>query len=140
MSAASVVLDRLDGVRQTAPDRWIARCPSHEDKSPSLSIRETADGRVLLHDFAGCRTADIMSALCLSMADLFEKPLAQFLPPIKARIPARDVIELVGHEIDLAGILLAEIIDGRGCTELAWQRLAKAAQRINSVRNYVNGR
>ena len=39
MSAAARLLDRLTGVKQTAPGRWIAKCPAHEDRSPSLSIR-----------------------------------------------------------------------------------------------------
>ena len=46
-------LDLLEDVRQTGLDQWMARCPSHEDKTPSLSIREGDDGRVLLHCFAG---------------------------------------------------------------------------------------
>jgi hypothetical protein len=41
---------------------WIARCPAHQDKSPSLSIREQ-DGRVLVHCFSGCSQADVIDAL-----------------------------------------------------------------------------
>jgi DNA primase len=37
---------------------WTACCPAHNDKGPSLAIRETEDGRVLLHCFAGCETLD----------------------------------------------------------------------------------
>ena len=37
---AATILDRLDGVRPTGDGRWIARCPAHDDRSPSLSIRE----------------------------------------------------------------------------------------------------
>jgi len=49
MTAAQRLLDRLDGVKRVADGRWMAKCPAHEDKRPSLSIRETDDGRVLLH-------------------------------------------------------------------------------------------
>ncbi len=38
-------------------------CPSHEDASPSLSITEGADGRVLVHCFAGCTFEAIRDAL-----------------------------------------------------------------------------
>ena len=34
---------------------WQAHCPAHDDRSPSLSIREAEDGRVLLHDFGAVR-------------------------------------------------------------------------------------
>lgn len=65
------LLARLDRVRQTGADRWIARCPAHDDRSPSLSVRALPDGRVLLHDFAGCDVGDVLAALGLSLADLY---------------------------------------------------------------------
>src|SRR5574341_721332 len=57
------VLSRLDRVRR-APHGFIARCPAHHDRTPSLSIREL-DGRVTLHCFAGCLEADCWRALDL---------------------------------------------------------------------------
>jgi hypothetical protein len=50
---------------------WTALCPAHKDREPSLSIREGADGRILLKCFAGCDTAKIVAALGLTMRDLF---------------------------------------------------------------------
>jgi len=41
---------------------WMAKCPAHDDRNPSLSIRE-ADGKVLLHCHAGCRQRDVIDAL-----------------------------------------------------------------------------
>jgi hypothetical protein len=64
------LLSRLDGVRSRGTGRWSARCPFHEDHSPSLSIGEGAD-RILLHCFALCENQDIVAALGLTMADLF---------------------------------------------------------------------
>ncbi len=63
------LLARLEAVRRTGPDRWLARCPAHEDRRPSLSIREGDDGRVLIYDFAGCGAADVVAALGLDLAD-----------------------------------------------------------------------
>jgi putative DNA primase/helicase len=42
---------------------WIARCPAHDDRDPSLSIADGIDGRVLLTCFAGCSWAAIRDAL-----------------------------------------------------------------------------
>ena len=33
---------------------WMARCPAHDDRTPSLSIRDGADGKVLVRCHAGC--------------------------------------------------------------------------------------
>ena len=38
-------------------------CPAHQDSTPSLSVTETRDGRILLHCFAGCRQLDVIDAL-----------------------------------------------------------------------------
>jgi hypothetical protein len=71
MTPIETILTRLKGVRQVGPGRWVARCPSHEDRSPSLSVREGEDLRVLLHDFAGCEPEAIVQALGLELRDLF---------------------------------------------------------------------
>lgn len=63
------LLSRLAGVRQTGPDRWTARCPAHEDRSPSLSIRDTGE-RVLMNCFAGCHPEDVLAAVGLTWRDL----------------------------------------------------------------------
>lgn len=52
---------------------WMAKCPAHEDRSPSLSIRE-GDGKVLLHCFAGCSLEAICNAAKIAIPDLFYQP------------------------------------------------------------------
>lgn len=42
---------------------WVVRCPAHEDKTPSLAIREGRDGRALVKCHAGCDQDDVISAL-----------------------------------------------------------------------------
>jgi hypothetical protein len=54
--------------------RWKARCPAHNDRSPSLSIREGDDGRVLVLCRAGCSLDSILAALKLAKRDLFAGP------------------------------------------------------------------
>lgn len=50
---------------------FLAKCPAHDDKNPSLSISEGADGRALLKCQAGCDTKDVIAALGLEPRDLF---------------------------------------------------------------------
>lgn len=49
---------------------WMARCPAHDDRSPSLSISET-NGKVLLHCHAGCTTEAVCTAAGIELRDLF---------------------------------------------------------------------
>ena len=67
---AAPLLARLDGVRPAGDGRWYARCPAHDDKSPSLSIRETGD-KVLIHCFVGCDAEDVLTAVGLEWSDLY---------------------------------------------------------------------
>jgi hypothetical protein len=68
------VLEALERVH-AAPRRsggcWVARCPAHADGTPSLSISEGLDGRVLIKCHAGCATEAVLAALGLSYRDLF---------------------------------------------------------------------
>lgn len=64
------LLSALQKVRPTANGEWVARCPSHNDKSPSLAVKDCGDGRILLHCFAGCSVEEVTGAIGLSLSDL----------------------------------------------------------------------
>lgn len=49
---------------------WMAQCPAHDDRRPSLAITEGEDGRVLIHCHAGCPPEEVCAAVGLCMADL----------------------------------------------------------------------
>lgn len=138
MSAPTKLLDRLDKVRQTGPGRWLARCPAHEDRSPSLSLREVDDGRVLLHCFGGCQMSDVLCALGLSVADLFEKALAHSLPRTHSTIPARDILTALDHEILVATLILHDVVRQRRIGSDQFNRLSQAAARIGAARDMVS--
>src|SRR5262245_20263776 len=63
------VLARLEGVKKCGAG-WTARCPSHDDRTNSLSVSE-ASGRVLLHCHAGCTAEKVCTALRIELKDLF---------------------------------------------------------------------
>lgn len=112
--SADVLLSRLDGVRQSAPDRWMAKCPGHEDKSPSLSIRE-AEGKTLIHCFSGCSAPDILTAVGLSLSDLFPEPLT--LSGTKPMRPnhwhaAREALKTLHREVLIVAIAAENIAAG----------------------------
>ncbi len=54
-----------------ARDGWQCRCPAHEDRTPSLSIKVGDDGCALVHCHAGCSFDSICAALKLTKAELF---------------------------------------------------------------------
>ena len=64
-----VVLARLENPKRSGTG-WSARCPAHDDRTPSLSVAEGDDGRVLVHCHAGCAPEAIVEAWGLQMSDL----------------------------------------------------------------------
>lgn len=68
---AEQLLTRLEGVRARGDGRWLARCPAHEDRSPSLTIRQASD-KILIFCWASCSPIEICSAIGLSLADLYD--------------------------------------------------------------------
>jgi putative DNA primase/helicase len=42
---------------------WMARCPAHDDRKPSLSIHDADDGRVLVRCHAGCEQERVIAVL-----------------------------------------------------------------------------
>ena len=64
-----ILLARLEGVRPAGPHSWVARCPAHDDRDPSLSV-SVKGGRILLYCFAGCTPDEVLGAVGLTWKDL----------------------------------------------------------------------
>src|SRR6516162_1697857 len=76
------------GDYKKAGDGYKARCPAHEDRTPSLSINETEDSTVLLKCHAGCSTEAVVKALGLTLRDLFPRVAETPRKPRKAGVSA----------------------------------------------------
>ncbi|CAG1010435.1 hypothetical protein PHYC_03850 [Phycisphaerales bacterium] len=75
----------------------MARCPSHDDREPSLSVAAGDDGRVLIHCHAGCTVESILGAVRLHMSDLFEPKGATRSPakPKRATVKVSPNLEAI---------------------------------------------
>ena len=130
---ADNLLSRLDKVKPTGPGRWIACCPSHKDKSPSLAVRELDDGRTLVHCFAGCSALDVVSAAGLEMDALFPERAIQHGKPERRPFPAADVLRCVAFETLVVTVAAASVIGGTPLNELDRARLMLASGRIQAA-------
>ena len=117
---AENLLSRLENVRQTGPGKWLALCPAHEDRSPSLSIREADDCRLLIHCWAGCDPESVITALGLSWRDLYpdrwreaeartlahgHRRLKKSLGEITQQDYARNVLVIAAADIEAGKVL-----------------------------------
>jgi hypothetical protein len=136
LSAADKVLPRLPRVKRTAPGKWSACCPAHEDKSPSLSIRELEDGRLLLYCFGGCSVEEVVGAVGLGMEDLFPPrgaaPGAGTKPERRTFIPA-DVFDIARKEIGVAAIISCDMHSHKAISDDDHDRLLQAVQTLDRI-------
>ncbi len=96
---------------------WLARCPAHSDRLPSLSIGTGRGGRTLLKCHAGCEPTAIVSALGLTLRDLFADTEPQARYRTSRRVTTGDVerelqaelARIVASDSDIAGFDVAEL-------------------------------
>jgi hypothetical protein len=138
--SASALLSRLEGVREVAPRRWIARCPAHEDRNPSLAIQETDGGKILIFCHAGCGAADVLSAVGLDFSDLYPASrgfdsAARHSAP--RRLDANLALHSFGHEIYTVAIIVEDFRqkcqECQKCVEQIRSRLDLSLFRTNRL-------
>ncbi|MCC7035724.1 MAG: toprim domain-containing protein [Alphaproteobacteria bacterium] len=62
MSQAEIIAKALSGERRIGSG-WMVRCPMHNDRTPSLSLADGENGRLLVKCFAGCDARSILGFL-----------------------------------------------------------------------------
>ncbi len=131
--SAKTLLERLDGVRSTGHARWIAKCPAHDDRRPSLSIRQSDTGAILAYCWAGCTIDAIAAAAGLNVADLFPPRL----PDVHSARPRASALTplLATFELDLliVQILLADLAKAKPIADVDRATAKAAAARVWSA-------
>ena len=133
------LLSRLDKVKKTGNGNWLACCPAHQDRSPSLAIGEKQNGVLVIHCHAGCIPLDILAAVGMEFFDLFPEKLAHHITHLRKPFPAADVLEAISTETLLVHIDADRMSKGEILDSLELARLKLASKRIMTGRNLVNG-
>lgn len=138
------LLSRLEKVKPSGTDKWIARCPAHPDKTPSMSVKLTADGTILMHDFGGCSIDDICGAIGIETYDLFPERQNEWQKnPEKPvvfgtlRFSAIDALRCLAGEGSILLLLACDMADGKVLTPADNDRLTTALGRINAAMEYL---
>lgn len=137
--SVDALLSRLEKVRATGKATWTARCPAHEDKTPSLSVRETDDGHVLIYCHAQCGIDRIASALGVDLAEFFPPKPVNTSPPLRRPFPAADVLECVSAETAIVLVCASTVRQGEKLSDVDHKRLLVAVERIEQARRLALG-
>lgn len=135
---AEALLSRLDKVKPRGSGRWIACCPAHNDRSPSLSIRELDDGRVLVHCFSGCEVEAVLGAVGLTFDALYPEKLTGNGKTRERRpFPATDILRALLHETLVVAFAGDKIANGELLATVDQERLTAAVERIRATAGMV---
>ena len=133
---ADKLLSRLEKVKAKGDNSWMACCPAHNDKNPSLIVTEK-DERVLIHCFSHqCDVSDIVQAVGLELSDLFPEQIKiEGSRPIKKkRFPAEAILEALADELAITEIGLAALDNGGTLNQKAQARMKEASNRFTNAR------
>lgn len=137
------ILYKLKGVRKLGPDRWIARCCAHDDRRPSLSIKN-ANGKILIHCFTGCSYESIIAALGIDNSKPLRAPA-----PVRKAIEDKPIDALAmwkrwfestdGRHLDALGMSLGVDTDCLKAIGCAWSTFGAWAFPMRDASNKVIG-
>ncbi len=134
------LLNKLERVRRMGDNRWIACCPAHGDRHPSLNIRLTDDDTILLVcRSGGCSAHDIVSAVGMNMTDLFPKTDRHHAPRQKYPFSAREILAAMVPESFCIALIGKQMSQGITPDEKTLQTLLKAVERISAAHSYEEG-
>ena len=124
------ILGRLQKVRKSGQDNWIACCPAHNDRTPSLAIKHASDGKILIKCWSGCNPSEILGAIDLTFMDLFPDTIDYGKTPGKRNFPASQMLALVAREATIVALCGSRRAKG-DLTQEDRDRLFLAVSRIN---------
>lgn len=136
--SADTILSLLSKVRKMGPDRWMACCPAHNDKSPSLSIRECSDGRVLLHCWTGCGANEILESVGLTFDALFPEKLTDHAPRERQPFSHREAMAGLVPEVMFVAAASSDMLK-QPLKKSDHDRLIIAVSRLAAAASYVEG-
>jgi len=133
MSDINGFISELEKVKHTGNGKWLACCPAHNDKNPSLAIKLTEDGKILIHCFAGCEVNDIVSSIGLTLADLMpDNPVYKkgSKPP---QFNKYELFDRLVFESIILCLAIRQLINKEALTPDDQARVLKAEQTIDDI-------
>lgn len=126
-------LSRLNKVRKNGTGQFMACCPTHDDKSASLAIKDMGDGRILINCFAGCDTYSILQSVGLDWEDLHPEKSVGEHKPVKQVLYASEALKLIQHEARIVMVAAYDLRANKPLKDNEIVRLEKSMQLINKA-------
>lgn len=127
------LLNRLQKVKSNGRDSWIACCPAHQDKSPSLKI-DIKNDKILIKCWTGCSTEDILGAVGMDFDDIFpDKPLYHRSSGQAPMLSSADALRIVKYEAAIIMMYGQDLRAGKKPSDEDHERFVTAVGRVGDA-------
>ena len=127
------LVSKLKKVKKTGQGRWLACCPAHLDKSPSLAIKLTDDGKILMYCFAGCGIDEIVGAMGLTLADLMPDNPEYKKTSNPPKFSKFELFDRISFESVILLVAIRQLQSGKILTDTDLERVLKAENTIDNI-------
>jgi len=142
MSNIDNILATLDKVKSLGGGKYRACCPAHNDKTPSLNIKDLEDGRIIMHCFGcGANGIEIIKAMGLDPGDLFPDPLPGDQHGYKRNrnaYPATQKLKSLQFETSIVLLAAYKILKDGALNTVDVKRLEESYKLISEAVTYAN--
>ena len=128
-----ILLSKLDKVKSTGQGKWLACCSAHPDKSPSLAIKQTDDGKILIHCFAGCHVTDIVESVGLELRDLMPVNMKYQKGVKPPRFNKYELFDRVVYESIILSLAIRQLLDFENLSPGDLLIVTRAENLINDI-------
>jgi len=130
-----IFLNKLHKVRPQGKSRWIACCPCHDDKSPSLAISDD-NGVVLIHCFGcGANAVAVAETLGIDLSELFPDGVT-YDKQQRKYFPADQVLQSLKVESTVLYLISKEMLKGKMTKEIK-DEIYKSMCRLWAADDYI---
>ncbi len=127
------LLGKLQKVKENGRDSWMACCPAHDDKSPSLKI-DIKNDKILIKCWTGCSIEDILGAVGLDFDDIFpDKPMYHRSSGQKPMLSSADALRIVKYEAAIIMMYGQDLKAGKTPSDEDHQRFVTAVHRVGEA-------
>lgn len=134
------LLDKLQKVRTTKHNEWVACCPVHDDHTPSLGIKLTDDGKILCKCF-GCQAGgpEVIQAVGMNISDLFppSPENENYTRQKRTLISAETILKVLAYEANIISLAACDIANGAPIGKDDAKRILLANERIRNALEYT---
>ena len=126
-------VNKLQKVKSVGRDSWMACCPAHDDKNPSLKV-DLKGEKILIKCWSGCDTESILGAVGMDFDDIFpDRPIYQRSSGRQPMLSSADALRIVKYEAMVIWMYGQDLKNKKTPSDEDHQRFVLAVSRVNDA-------